>query len=182
MNKNQIEDAIANAQKGIGQYLEIMEMLHTVDVSKNKEFQKKYNAYYRVRQRTEDWYQTYYAFLEQHKNSLISFANTIDYLNATLGRYEPSFSSKLVATINPFKPVWDEHVLNNTGHTAPSYQSPRKLDDAKTAYQSIEQWYIEFLRSDSGRLCVNTFNEKVFRYYQITDLKKVDFILWQIRD
>ena len=181
MDKKQIEEAIDKAQKGIGQYLGIMGMLYSVDVSTDRGFQKKYNAFYRVRQRTEDWYQTYYSFLENNKYSSVSFANAIDYLNNNLGRYEPSFSSKLVATINPFKPVWDEYVLNNTGHTAPSYRSPSKIDDAKVAYQSIERWYVEFLQSDIGRLCVTTFNEKVIRYYEITDLKKVDFILWQTR-
>ncbi|MGZ3881750.1 MAG: hypothetical protein ACXVBF_10450 [Flavisolibacter sp.] len=98
-----------------------------------------------------------------------------------MGRYEPSFSSKLVATVDPFKPVWDEHILNNTGHTAPSYQSNTKFSDAKAAYSSIEGWYMEFLKSDTGKLCVNTFNEKVEQYFEITDLKKVDFILWQTR-
>jgi len=182
MNKSQIEEAIGEAQRGIVQYLEIMELLHKSDVSLDRDFQRKYNAFYRVRQRTEEWYESYYSYLEKNKNSSITFANTIDYLNASLGRYEPSFSSKLAATINPNKPVWDRHVLNNTGHTAPPYYSPTRVEDAKIIYSSIEEWYITFLQSDTGRLCVNTFNEKVFRKDQITDLKKVDFILWKIRD
>ena len=181
MKKEQIEEAITNAQKGIGQYLDIMEEFHSVDVSSSREFQKKYNAFYRVQRRTAEWYETYYGFMEQSKNTPVTFAETLDYLNTHLGRYEPSFSSKLAATVNPFVPIWDEHILNNTGISSPAYQSASKVEDAKDAYVLIEQWYIEFLKSDVGRLCVNTFNEKIFRYYEMTDLKKVDFILWQTR-
>lgn len=181
MNKIQIGKAIDRAEQGIAQYLEIMDLLHRVDVSTDRAFQKKYNAFYKVRQRTADWYRVYYAYLEQQKYLNTTFSDTLDHLNATLGRYEPSFSSKLVATINPFKAVWDEHVLNNIGLNPPSYQNSNKIREAKSAYLSIEDWYTKFLQSETGKLCVNTFNERVFRYYQITDLKKVDFILWQTR-
>ena len=181
MTQEQIEKAIDKAKKGIIQYLEIMDLLYKVDVSSHREFQKKYNAFYRVRQRTEDWYNIYYNFLENSKNSSVTFSETIDYIYNNLGRYEPSFSSKLVATINPLKPIWDEYVLENTGHKPPSYQNPNKINDAKLAYQSIEAWYIDFLQSDTGKLCISIFNEKIFRHKEITDLKKVDFILWQTR-
>jgi hypothetical protein len=48
MNRDQITQAIEKAKRGIAQYIEIMEMVATVDVSKSAEFQKKYNAFYRV--------------------------------------------------------------------------------------------------------------------------------------
>ena len=181
MKKKQIKDAIEKAQKGISQYIEIMEILHNVDVSTDRVFQKKYNAFYRVRQRPEEWYNIYYSLLEKRKSSSITFNDTLDLLNSKLGRYEPSFASKLAATANPYNPIWDVHILNNTGHTAPSYSSKNKFNEAKSAYQSIESWYTEFLQSEIGILCVNTFNENVSQYYKVTDLKKVDFILWQTR-
>lgn len=115
MNKAEIVTAIEKARRGIGQYLEIMDLLPRVDVRTDRDFQKRYNAFYRVRQRSEEWYAVYFAYLEKHKRRKTSFDQVLDHLHAELGRYEPSFSSKLVATLDPEQPVWDRFVLENTG-------------------------------------------------------------------
>jgi hypothetical protein len=182
MNRQQIIQAIEKAKRGIAQYIEIMEMVAIVDVSKSPEFQKKYNAFYRVRQRSTEWYKCYYFFMQKSKNDPPSFNQVIDQLNVSLGRYEPSFSSKLVATLNPEKPIWDAHVINYTGHKAPLYTAGNKIEAAKTVYASIERWYEKFVNSPDGEFCIQVFDDIVCEHEKITDLKKIDFILWQIRD
>jgi hypothetical protein len=179
MNRNQIAQAVEKAKRGIAQYIEIMELVSIVDVSINPAFQKKYNAFYRVRQRSAKWYATYFSLMQESKEAPPSFEHVIDQINASMGRYEPSFSSKLVATLNPNKPVWDVHILNNTGHSAPSYTAKNKIVLAKAAYGSIERWYETFLKSDEGKLYIDTFDEQVPDHNRITNLKKIDFILWQ---
>ncbi len=181
MNRSQIAQAVEKAKKGMAQYIEIMELVSKVDVSIHPEFQKKYNAFYRVRQRPAEWYANYYSLMQESKKAPPSFDQVIDQLNASMCRYEPSFSSKLVATLNPNKPVWDVHILNNTGHSAPSYTAKNKIELAKAAYGSIERWYEAFLKSDDGKLCIEVFDKLVSERNKITDLKKIDFILWQTR-
>ncbi len=56
MGRETVIKAINDATKGINQYLEIMLLFQQTDVSKNKEFQKKFNGFYRVRQRNEQFY------------------------------------------------------------------------------------------------------------------------------
>ena len=181
MDRNQITIAIEKAKKGIAQYIELMELVSKVDVSKHFEFQKKYNAFYRVRQRPAEWYACYYSLMQESKKLLPLFDQVIDQIKASLGKYEPSFSSKLVATLNPNKPIWDVHILNNTGHIAPSYAANNKIELAKQAYSSIEQCYEEFIKSDDGKLYIQIFDELVPEHKKITELKKIDFILWQLR-
>jgi hypothetical protein len=120
--------------------------------------------------------------MQESKKAPPSFDQVIDQLNASLGRYEPSFSSKLVATLNPNKPIWDTHILSNTGHSAPLYTAKNKIKLAKEAYTSIELWYEEFINSGDGKLCVQVFDDLVPEHDKITKLKKIDFILWQMRD
>ncbi len=156
-------------------------MLPQADVSAGADFQRKYNAFYRVRQRSPEWYAAYYGILERGKSARASFASVLDEMRALTGRYEPSFCSKLVSTLDPHAPVWDTWVLKNTGHKAPAYASPSRFEDAKAAYDSIQRRHQGFLGSAAGVRCVNRFNEKVSGYYKMTDLKKVDFILWQSR-
>ncbi len=55
MDESNIVTAINSARKGIAQYLEIMDLLPHVDVSRDRNFQRKYNAFYRVRQRPSEW-------------------------------------------------------------------------------------------------------------------------------
>jgi hypothetical protein len=181
MNRSEIVKSIAKAKKGISQYIEIMDLVTNVNVTLNRDFQKKYNAFYRVRQRSANWYASYYALMEELKSVTPTFDEVINRLSVTTGRYEPSFSSKLVATIRPEKPIWDVHILNNTGHSAPSYSARDKFQLAKKAYESIEKWYEGFIKSDDGKIYIEVFDETILEHKKITDLKKIDFILWQTR-
>lgn len=181
MNKKQIIEAIKRAERGIGQYLEIMELFPSVNVAKNTNFQRKFKAFYRVRQRPAMWYKIYFSFMQRSKEDKPTFDRVIDHLNRSLGRYEPSFSSKMVATLDPEQPIWDAFVLKNTNTIAPSYQSRDKLNQAKSAYRTIQDWYREFLDSGDGKRVVRIFNENVKKHAKITNLKKVDFVLWQTR-
>lgn len=181
MEEKRIVEAIKNARKGISQYLEIMESFPKVNVAENGEFQRKFNAFYRVRQRSCDWYTKYFSYMETHKGGRSSFDEIIDDMNKLTGRYEPSCSSKLFATLDPEQPVWDVWVLRNTKTRVPSYASKRKVEQAKIAYKIIQLWYQQFLESKEGELVVGAFDRIVPDHAKITDLKKVDFVLWQTR-
>ena len=63
MDDWQIVAAIAKARKGITQYLAIRDTLHRVDVSRDRNFQKRYNSFFKVRQRSPKWYERHYAYL-----------------------------------------------------------------------------------------------------------------------
>lgn len=181
MNRTEIQTAIAKAQRGIAQYAALMDLCGQVDVAVNADFQRQYNAFYRVRCRHESWYRDYYALMQNLKETKPLFPDVLDAIHSATGRYEPSFASKLVATIDPSKPVWDVHVLRNTNHSAPGYARKAKMCLAKAAYASMEEWYVTFLQSPEGKLCVSEFNRLVPSHQLLTDLKKVDFILWQTR-
>jgi hypothetical protein len=111
----------------------IMDSLYATNVSTDGDFQTKYKAFYRVRQKTDASYQSYFKLLEKNKR------------------------------------------------TRPAYNSKTKHADAVTAYASIVCWYRGFMKSAGGVRWVRLFNESVSDYYRITDIKKVDFILWQTR-
>lgn len=182
MVSTEVTSAIIKAQPGIQKYLALMDQVKTVDVSTDAVFQRAYNGFYRVQRRKSSWYDTYYNLMEQLKGSKPTFGDILDRLYEATERYEPSFSSKLVATLSPDKPVWDIHVLRNLKKKAPAYYSRTKIEDAKQRYSDIENWYQTFLPSDEGINWVTQFNNLIPAHGKLTDLKKVDFILWQMRD
>lgn len=183
MNREDIQTAIEKAKKGIEQYSELMDIFGRVDVSTDFDFQRRYNAFYRVQRRSKDWYVKYYSLMQSLKGKKADFGEVLEWIRKATERYEPSFASKLVATIDPAKAVWDVHVLENTGLTAPSYaiDIDSKVTKAKAVYRSMERWYDDFLKSPTGALCISEFDRKVDDPKRFTPLKKVDFILWQHR-
>jgi len=181
LNENEIVSAIQKARKGIGQYLAIMELFPAVAVSANPGFQRRYNAFYRVQRRPREWYEEYFSYMQRSKGSSVVFEDVLDHLYATLGRYEPSFSSKLAATLDPNQPVWDKFVLKNTKQTAPLYMAKNKIQRAKQVFQNIRDWYSDFMKSDEAQLIITAFNRLVEQNEKITEVKKIDFVLWQKR-
>ena len=123
-----VVSAIHRARRGISQYLDIMELFNKVNVAKHRAFQKKYNHFYRVRQRSKDFYLIYFDYMENLKTKRPSFADVIIYLHSKLGRFEPSFSSKLLATIDPNQPIWDAFILKNINISPPSWGKKDRMN------------------------------------------------------
>jgi hypothetical protein len=94
---------------------------------------------------------------------------------------EASFSSKLVATINPELPIWDSIVLNHLGKKAPAYYRKNRLKETVILYEEIAKWYERFMKTEEAMGIIQLFDED-YPNSGLTDIKKVDFVLWQIRD
>jgi hypothetical protein len=181
MDKKQIEAALTGASQGVARYADIMDSALKVNVALDKEFQRQFNGFYRIQRRPQSWYSSYYDLMQKSKSSTIGFDQCVDRMFELTGRYEASFASKLVATLNPELHVWDKYVLENTEHAAPSFTAKNRLTLVKDVYRLIGEWYVEFLASPDGALCVRMFDEAYPKHKKFTALKKVDFILWQIR-
>ena len=106
------------------------------------------------------------------------------YLNTSgvrLNRLEASFSSKLVATVNPDLPVWDAEVLRNLQIKKPLSTDKNRLKKTIEIYDEIIVWYANYLKNEKGQIQLAEFNNK-FPNSGISDLKKIDLILWQTRE
>ena len=173
-----IETTIEKAMKGINQYLEIMRLFPVTDVNSDKEFQRKYNNFYRIIKREQQFYNVYYKLMQQLKGKDISFPKILKYLHEALGRYEPSFSSKLLHTHNPNMPIWDSNILKNIKIEPPSYDTHDRMVKTIEVYEDIINWYKEYLNTDEAKLIIKIFDNLV-NEPSITDLKKIDFFLWK---
>lgn len=176
-----IQDAVAKVKPGLKKYKYIQDMVKVVNVSNDKQFQRTFNGFYRMRQRSRDFYKIFYCFLEENKGNLPSFEDTLVYIYSRTKRVEASFSSKLVATINPNLPIWDTVVLKNLNLTQPAYHLKDRIPRIISIYSEINEWYKSFLKNDESRYLIKMFDE-IYPDSKITNIKKIDFILWQIRN
>lgn len=147
---------------GLDKYQYIMQKVRKINVSSNVEFQKMFNAFYKVR-RNEEWRKIYYEFFEQIKTETPTFAEIITYMYETTGYVEASFSSKMLATLCPEKPIWDKHVIHNLNIKLNGKNCQEKLENAIARYADIENWYKDFLKLIRRK---NAFGYLI-RHYQI---------------
>lgn len=161
---------------GLPRYIEIM-----AGNPNKSEFQRMFNGYYKVR-RNEDWQKEYYAiFTEAKKNpENYTFERILKNLYEKTNKVEASFSSKMLATINPSKPIWDQYVLKNLGLQLKG-QGKERLEKAVELYSKIENWYNSYLNSSEGKENIRVFDLMLPDYALISNIKKIDCLLWAHR-
>lgn len=97
------QDRLASSM-GLDKYQYIMGQVNSTNIAIDIDFQRTFNGFYIVR-RNEDWRKCYYEYFESIKNGSPTFESIITYLYECTGNIEPSFSSKMLATIFPEKPI-----------------------------------------------------------------------------
>lgn len=168
------------ASMGLDKYQFIMEQVNKTDVSTDVDFQRTFNGFYVVR-RNESWRKAYYDFFESVKGGTPTFASILTHLYNCTGNIEPSFSSKMLATIFPDKPIWDRYVVQNLDLELVGLTKEERLANAIALYGDIEKWYVDFLQTDKAKECIEAFDNVMPDYKHISRIKKIDSILWSIR-
>ena len=162
INPYEIIHQIFVSNFGLEKYSHIIKHVNQVNIAENREFQKRFNGFYRVR-RDEAWQEQFYGFFETAKVQNPSFDEIIEELYHRTGRIEASFSSKMLANIDDSKPIWDSFVLNALDFKNPLPSMP-KLEQMKRKieiYHKIDRWYMDYLKTENAQECIAKFNEKM---------------------
>ncbi len=144
-------------------------------------FQRAFNGYYRVR-RNEEWRRHYYELLGKARREHYSFDEIITSLYRMSGNVEASFSSKLLHTIDATKPIWDQYVLQNLGLVLTGKTQEEKLKNAIVLYKQIEKWYEDYLKTQEAQENIAVFDQMLPEYTWVSDVKKIDCLLWSKRE
>jgi hypothetical protein len=179
MTEPDINRALMKIEKGLRKYCWIQEQVHKTNVTTNRDFQRMYNGFYRVR-RNDEWQMHYYEVMEQAKTGTLGFREVLKELRKRTRRLEASFASKLVATLYPDRPVIDRFVLEYFRLSLPyHYQADREMKVVEV-YESLTKKYVELMSKPEARSICDMFVAR-YPWAIITDLKKEDLILWQTR-
>ncbi len=178
LNAEQImTDSIA-ACLGLLPYGKIMDQVNATNVSVDQDFQRLFNSYYWVR-RNSGWRAAYYTLFESMKTQPASFESILTQLYHTTGRIEASFSSKMLATLQPWQPLWDQHVLNCLSLQCTRVPASDKLGHAIALYEEIKNWYRLFLPTENAKECIRVFDRTLPGYRWLNEVKKIDLFLWK---
>lgn len=169
------------ASMGLDKYKFIMEQVNKTDVSIDPDFQRTFNDFYIVR-RNKEWREEYYKHFQSIKGSSPTFESILKHLFDCTGNIEPSFSSKMLATISPDKPIWDSKVAEILNMKLDGTKDKdKKLANAIKLYADLEKWYAKFLQTNKANECIKAFDRVMPDYTDISPIKKIDSILWSIR-
>ena len=175
INASEIMRAQLARSLGLDKYAEIMR-----GDPASPSFQRAFNGYYRIR-RNEEWRNSYYALFLRARTEGFNFSQIITALFSATGNVEASFSSKMLATIDPAKPIWDQYVLQNLGLELTGKTQEEKLKNAIFLYGAIEKWYLDYLTTAEARENLEAFDLLLPEYKWISDVKKIDCLLWSKR-
>ena len=165
---------------GMDKYKDIIDMFNNKNTSlSSREFTKKFNSFYRVR-RNEEWQKVYYDYFNKNRNNKdITFDEILDYLYEKTGNIEASFSSKMLSTINPDMPIWDQYVLKTIDIKLDNTKD--RKEETKKAYKKIVEDVKEKLNNPEIKQMIKEFKE-FFSDLNFSDTKILDFVLWNNRE
>lgn len=175
----EIDAALPMIKKGLGHYLWLQAKRDACDLRADPEYRRKFNGFYKVR-RGPAWQDRFYDLLERAKGTKPSFAEVLGALREATWRWEASFASKLVATVDPEQPVIDSVVLKNLGLKLPAHGSPNRAERTAHLHRTLVTFFSEFLPTENGRYLVRRFRE-AYPDADITETKMLDFVLWKTK-
>jgi hypothetical protein len=165
---------------GIQKYCSIMKQVRSVDVTKDAGFQNMFRNFYQLRRFYDDAFaQEYFAAMEDFKNDEdLSFEKVFGRIQKIKGSCEVSFSSKLQNALKPSEPIWDSIVATkHFGFKLPGYGRKDRPAACVKKYGEYKEAFNKYAQSREGKMIVRTFDEK-FPGCGISDVKKIDFVLW----
>lgn len=181
LTQKQIDVALPKLQQGLEKYLWLQgKVIEQSTFYNDTEFRRKYNHFYRVR-RGSVWQDVFYKLMERAKHEQLQFHVVLDLLHQSTNRYEASFASKLIATINPSMPVIDSIVLKNLGLRLPYPTIANRIQHICKIHQRLTDMFDAFLGTEDGKYLVKQFKTK-YPSANITEVKMLDLVLWQTRD
>jgi hypothetical protein len=178
LSHDEIVSALPKVSRGLQKYVWLQSRIADVnECYSDPIFRRCFNGFYRVR-RGPVWQNVFYDLMCRANGW--SFSKVLGELSTATGRLEVSFSSKLVASLDPSLPVIDSFVLKNVGLRLPASGSPRREQRAIEIYDLLRRVYREFLESNNGHRLVEEFRNW-YPAANVTELKMLDLVLWQKR-
>ena len=178
-NINGILDNLKESK--LNAYKLTQDQLHKVDVSTNTAYQKAFTGFYVLRLPISEAYKGYYSVLEKHKHEKdVSFSTIIDELCIVTGRIEASFSSKILATINPNVAPLDRLILGHLDLSLPKHYESDRLRKCVITHEKLVR-KMSALAEDNRFVKIKSAFENRFPMYRFSDIKILDLVLWQYR-
>lgn len=164
----------------LGTYSCLQKRLQKTSVATDLSYQSTYGDFYRFRRIDGP---SYFRILQREKlNRSVCFDDVLRELSPE--RVQLSFASKLVATVNPDKPVYDSHVREvfaTHGIRFGTYHGKKmekKLEKAIENYRLLVDTTRALVENPDFANLRDSFDKRFHDFRDFTDIKKLDAYMW----
>lgn len=201
ISKETISNALKERAKGIKTYIELMKIIEKDELT--PEFKEEFKKFYGMKRCkfSDNFYDKYFEYLDENRKKnnpnykTIKYSDVITYLWETKSsnRVEASFSSKLLASINNEKPIWDANVFSRLKmtRTASIKNKIKQIEKTILKYEDLENEinneFFDTNNPNKAEKCIKIFDETFNETFDnksdlkyITPIKKIDLILWSL--
>lgn len=174
-------EALERRRSDLDRYARTIGELHLTNVASDESYQRLFNGLYGVR-RNKPWRSAYYNIFENRKRDTeISFRSVLLSIFEETGRVEASFASKLVATIDPTRAIYDSVVRTNLDLPTRIGKNLGRFEDLERDYNEIQRILSNEVKAPVFRFVRQCFHQKFPDLIHFTDIKILDLLIWQIR-
>ena len=162
----------------VSEYDWLQKRLPTHNVAEDHLYRLRFRGFYFRGAGVNDRYQdSYFKILEREKgNPSVSFKATLNELpELPIGKPSPSYTSKLVATVNPNRPVWDSNVWECLRNHGLGMRAVSHVED----YRRLVETTGSLVENPDFATLRASFDDTFSRFADFKDMKKLDFYLWQ---
>ena len=174
-------DNLEHRRGDLERYRFVMGAIPDRDVSQCSDFQRTFNGLYMVR-RNAAWRLAFFNLLEASKTEAVEFPDLLSALYRATGRIEASFASKLLATIDPSQPIYDSIVRQNLRLPVRRGSAAVRMAMLCEDHATIGRAYAAIIDTPEFGQLKQAFDRRFPSYACFTDVKKLDFMIWQARD
>lgn len=172
---------LAQRHADLSRYAYTVEQLHRTNVEEDLAYQRTFNGLYGIR-RNANWRGRFYRIFEKQKSNLdIQFGEVVRSIFESTGRVEASFASKLIATVDPTRAVYDSIIRSNLGLRTRTGSGLEKIADAVDDCQAIQAHLDGLIRADRFPLLRERFDQEFPQFKGFTNFKVLDLMIWQMR-
>jgi hypothetical protein len=162
------------------QYDTLQKDLQATNVAADRKYQRTFADFYKLRG-PSSFREIYFSTLEKEKSvNDLDFRRLLHELFAQCTKVHASFTSKLLATINPDLPVYDREVLIRMRFSPYLVGTAEvRLDRAVDRYQPIENFHRHAKQHPRFDTLIASFDCKFPAFHHFTGTKKLDLMMWQ---
>ncbi len=190
-NSEQLKKNLKVRQSDICKYNCLMDMFkedkENINNDNMKHVKRLFRSFYSVRMKST-FFDDFIKYMYKLKNKPDTEFKCIYEETCFDNKRYVSYATKLLATINPYKPVIDSIVLKNLGIDK-EYNRCKKIDATNNNSTEISKFYDElcneyetFLLTHEAETYINLFNDALPMFKHFTCIKKLDLILWTNRE
>lgn len=181
VHQDEIFKGLDKRESDLNCYAKTIADLGKTNVAADVAYQRSFNGLYGVR-RNAQWREVFFKILEDYKDQPdVNFRSVLNLLLESTGRVEASFASKLIATVNPTRAVYDSIVRKNLGIPSRSSSAANRIELLCADYKTIQMHHERQIEHDNFLFLRERFDKKFPQFTHFTDLKVLDLMIWQMR-